>query len=171
MYHRTKVTLYTPKYTEYYSVLLVLFTYILFKTKYSLIISLSTCLIVVYFSTCSTMVLSFEDQLASSCPNFVRTLRIRHSRIITDAGADYYLINTNYKLVKLAYCLVHSCHNFKYVADATFVKKYSSLFDLGHTFEWNTYEDLKAWMNMIVAQGQKLLTHIIALRLHLPFLR
>lgn len=98
------------------------------------------------------MALSFRDQLASSCPQFVQALRIRHSRIITDDRADYYLIDTSYNVIKVACSFTHSSNDFKYIAYATFVEKYCSLFVLGRVLQWKTYDDLKAWMSMIESQ-------------------
>ncbi|KAH7864995.1 hypothetical protein Vadar_000921 [Vaccinium darrowii] len=99
------------------------------------------------------MALSFQDQLAASCPRFVRSLTVQYSRTTPEMGAEYYLINTNYRLIKVACSTPNGVHNLKYIANMTFVKKYCCLFHLGHIFQWDEYDHFKAWMNMIVNQN------------------
>lgn len=101
------------------------------------------------------MAVSFQNQLASSCPHFVRGLHVHHSRIVTNTGADYYFIDSSYNVIKVAFSLATPCDDYGYIADPNFVKKYSCLFDLGHAFRWKTYENLQAWMTRIVAQRPK----------------
>lgn len=98
------------------------------------------------------MDLSYQNQLAASCPHFVRSLGIQYSRTEPEMGADFYLINTNYRLIKVGYSMPDENHELKYIAHAGFVKKYCCLFDLGHIFEWNEHELFRDWLNMILNQ-------------------
>lgn len=86
------------------------------------------------------MAMSIEDQLASTCHNFVRILRVRN---------EYFLIDERNKGVKVGQA-VHDNPGIRYCADWTFIKKYSGLFELGEVFQWNNSAKFYDWLRSIL---------------------
>ncbi|KAG5532702.1 hypothetical protein RHGRI_027111 [Rhododendron griersonianum] len=84
--------------------------------------------------------MSIQDQLASTCHNFMRILRVRN---------EYFLIAERNKGVKVGQA-VHEHSAIRYSADSTFIKKYSSLFALGEVFQWNNSTNFYNWLRSIL---------------------
>ncbi|KAG5543780.1 hypothetical protein RHGRI_016512 [Rhododendron griersonianum] len=91
-----------------------------------------------------------EDALASTCPHFVKVLRVRRCRLGIDPGAVYYLRSSNDTVVRVGASTSRSTHNLWYTADVPFIKKYSVLFELGEQFEWEKAGDFENWLGSIV---------------------
>ncbi|KAG5514869.1 hypothetical protein RHGRI_036049 [Rhododendron griersonianum] len=58
-------------------------------------------------------------------------------------------------LVKIGEAVSRSTHNLIYIADLSFIKKYSVLFELGSQFQWKKCADFEAWLNSIVIARSK----------------
>lgn len=86
------------------------------------------------------MAMSIQDQLASTCHNFMRILRVRN---------EYFLIDERNKGVKVGQA-VHEYSGIRYLADSTFIKKYSCLFALGEVFQWNNSANFYDWLRSIL---------------------
>lgn len=82
------------------------------------------------------MATRIEDQLASTCHNFVRILRVRY---------EYYLINERNKGAKVGQAMRED-HSIRDSADWTFIKWCSGLFELGQVFEWNNSRNIYDWL-------------------------
>ncbi|KAF7138806.1 hypothetical protein RHSIM_Rhsim07G0090000 [Rhododendron simsii] len=96
------------------------------------------------------MAVSFEDALASTCPRFVKVLRVRRYRLGIERGAVYYLKSSNDTFVRVGESTSRSPHNLKYTADVAFIKKYSVLLELGERFQWEKARDFEDWLASIV---------------------
>ncbi|XP_058201368.1 uncharacterized protein LOC131316106 [Rhododendron vialii] len=97
-----------------------------------------------------SMVLSFQDALASTCPHFVEVLQVRRIRFGNEFGAVYYLRSSNDTVVRVGESASRSTHKLRYIADVPFIKKYSVLFELGEQFEWEKAKDFEDWLSSIV---------------------
>lgn len=86
------------------------------------------------------MAMRIEDQLASTCHNFVHILRVRD---------EYFLINERNKGTKVGQAM-REHHSIRYSADWTFIKRYSALFGLGKVFEWNNSRNFYDWLRSIL---------------------
>ncbi|KAI8530232.1 hypothetical protein RHMOL_Rhmol11G0040100 [Rhododendron molle] len=84
--------------------------------------------------------MSIEDQLASTCHNFVSILRVRN---------EYFLIDERNKGVKVGQA-VHDNAAIRYSAHWNFIKKYSALFELGEVFQWNNSVNFYNWLRSIL---------------------
>lgn len=86
------------------------------------------------------MTVSLKDRLVSTCQYYVEAVCERCSRIGAEIGAEYYLRTSNDKLIKAKESLSWSTHNLKYVVVVVpFIKKYSTLFELGEQLEWKKF--------------------------------
>lgn len=81
------------------------------------------------------MALSLQDLMASGCPYFVRAISVQRPSSLTEKGAEYYLVDSTGEKIKIGESVRRITKNLIYVADTTFVKKYSALFNLGQEFQ------------------------------------
>lgn len=97
------------------------------------------------------MTVSLKDRLVSTCQYYVETVCVHRSKIGIETGAEYYLRTSNDKLIKAKESLSRSTHNLKYVVVVPFIKKYSTLFELGEQLEWKKFaKSVFSWILLLL---------------------
>ncbi|KAH7865546.1 hypothetical protein Vadar_008040 [Vaccinium darrowii] len=96
------------------------------------------------------MELSIQHAMASTCPYFVVGICVKRPAAIPENGAEYFLLDSTGELVKIGDSVWRSTRNLLYVADTTFVRKYSALFHLGQQFKWTKMSDFTDWAAELV---------------------
>ncbi|KAH7866280.1 hypothetical protein Vadar_018068 [Vaccinium darrowii] len=107
------------------------------------------------------MELSIQDRLASACPHFVTAICQHQASTLPRNGAEFFLLDSTGKEIKIGQSEWHSTKNPIYVADTTFIKRYSAVYNLGQCFCWRKKTDFANWAaDLLSVQPQFIEPHL-----------